>query len=113
MMPPVLSGFPKRVPPEGDTIDGVFFPGGTEIFINTWNMARNKAIFGLDVDIFRPERFLECGIEARARMAKTIDLIFGHGRWQCPGKTLAWIELNKFFVQVSVNSCFFFNLAFY
>ena len=31
MFPPVTSLFPKVVPPEGDTINGVFLPGGTEI----------------------------------------------------------------------------------
>ena len=31
MFPPVAGLFPKVVPPEGDTINGVFLPGGTEI----------------------------------------------------------------------------------
>ena len=31
MFPPVTSLFPKIVPPEGDTFNGVFLPGGTEI----------------------------------------------------------------------------------
>ena len=101
IMPPALNGFPKQVPPEGDTIQGVFVPGGTEIFINIWNMARNEDIFGPDVETFRPERFLESSEEGRARMMKIVDLVFGHGRWQCPGKLLALIELNKIFVQVS------------
>ncbi len=35
MFPPVTSLFPKIVPPEGDTFNGVFLPGGTEIGYKT------------------------------------------------------------------------------
>ena len=31
MFPPVTGRFPKEVPPEGDTFNGVYLPGGTEI----------------------------------------------------------------------------------
>ena len=31
MFPPVTGLFDKVVPPEGDTVNGVFIPGGTEI----------------------------------------------------------------------------------
>ena len=67
-------------------------------------MLRNKAVFGEDADMFRPERFIECHDEdTKARMFKVIDLSFGHGRWMCLGKALAWMELNKVFVEVSAN----------
>lgn len=65
-------------------------------------MLRNKEVFGDDMEVFRPERFLESSEETRLEMMKSIDLAFGHGRWQCPGKTLAWLELNKIFVEVSL-----------
>ena len=102
MVPPAITGFSKRVPPEGDTICGKFVPGGTDIFVNVCEMLRNREVFGADADTFRPERFLE-GDEAKtAQLIKHVDLVFGHGRWMCPGKTLAWIELNKIFVEVSL-----------
>ncbi|KAI1504579.1 cytochrome P450 [Biscogniauxia marginata] len=100
MVPPAITGFPKKVPPGGDTICGRFVPEGTDIFVNLWSMVRNKEVFGVDADVFRPERFLECGEAKRSQFMRCIDLAFGHGRWQCPGKTLAWIELNKIFVEL-------------
>jgi cytochrome P450 len=100
-------GFAKRVPPQGDTIAGKFVPGGTDIMTNMFAMLRNRDVFGEDADVFRPERFLESSSSSdgdnRKRMQlqhKVIDLSFGHGRWGCPGKMLAWMELNKTFVEV-------------
>ncbi len=100
-MPPAISGFPKKVPPEGDMICGVFVPGGTDIFVNFMSFARTKEVFGEDADIFRPERFLECDAREKVELTKSVDMVFGHGRWKCLGKTFVWIEMNKLFVQVS------------
>lgn len=102
MVPPAITGFPKKVPAGGDTICGKFVPEGTDIFVNLWSMLHNKEVFGPDADVFRPERFLECSDEKKLELMRKIDLAFGHGRWQCPGKTLAWLELNKIFVEVSL-----------
>ncbi|KAI1456394.1 cytochrome P450 [Annulohypoxylon moriforme] len=103
MVPPSTIGFPKKVPRGGDKICGKFVPGGTDIFVNLWSMLRNKEVFGEDADMFRPERFLECDDSKRAWLIKNVDLAFGHGRWMCPGKTLAWLELNKIFVELLRN----------
>ncbi|KAI8623318.1 cytochrome P450 [Xylariaceae sp. FL1651] len=100
MVPPTITGFPKKVPAGGDTICGKFVPEGTDIFVNLWSMLRNKEVFGDDAEVFRPERFLEGDAHRRSELIKNIDLAFGHGRWQCPGKTLAWLELNKIFVEI-------------
>lgn len=91
----------KQVPPEGDTIDGKFVPGGTSIFHSIWSLLRNKMLFGEDSDIFRPERFLECSEAQRGEMMRNVELVFGHGRWMCAGKTILFVELNKIFVEVS------------
>ncbi|KAI1383031.1 cytochrome P450 [Hypoxylon trugodes] len=103
MVPPAVAGFPKKVPAGGDTICGEFVPAGTDIFVNVYTMLRNKEVFGKDADTFRPERFLVCDPAKKAELIKTVDLIFGHGRWLCPGKTLAWFELNKVFVELLRN----------
>ncbi|KAI1422385.1 cytochrome P450 [Xylaria sp. FL1777] len=100
MVPPAITGFPKKVPAGGDILCGKFVPEGTDIFVNLWSMLRNKEIFGPDAEVFRPERFLECNQEKRSELMRNVDLAFGHGRWQCPGKTLAWLELNKIFVEI-------------
>lgn len=98
--PPALNGFPKQVPPGGDTVCGRFIPGGTDIFLNIWSMVRSKEVFGEDADFFRPERFLECEPGEKAKLLRTVDLIFGYGRWSCLGKQIALIELNKVIVQL-------------
>jgi cytochrome P450 len=70
-------------------------------------MLRNRDVFGEDADVFRPERFIESDEKKKAQQLKVMDLAFGHGRWGCPGKALAWIELNKVFVAVSCLATFF------
>lgn len=90
----------KEVPPEGDTIDGRFVPGGTRIAHNTYAVQRRQDIFGDDADVFRPERWLNADPEQRQLMVQTTELVFGYGRWGCLGKPVALLELNKVFVDV-------------
>lgn len=90
----------KVVPPQGDTLAGQFVPGGTNIAVNPWALMRHEPTFGKDVDVFRPERFINASPEERASMQRTVDLMFGAGRFMCAGKTVAWMELNKIFVEV-------------
>src|SRR5690348_8105258 len=90
----------KEVPPEGDTIDGIFVPGGTRIGHNTLGIMRRQDIFGDDVDLFRPERWLNISPEKRQEMVQTTELVFGYGRWGCSGKPVAFLELNKVYVEV-------------
>lgn len=74
MVPPVISGFAKRVPSGGDTskftsefpvpmtrgltvpfsVCGKFLPEGTEIYTNYVVAGRNPEVYGEDADIFRP-----------------------------------------------------------
>ena len=46
--PPDIGLMAKLVPPEGDTINGVILPGGTNIGLNMWALLRNKHVFGED-----------------------------------------------------------------
>lgn len=108
-MRPPFDGLPfKVVPPEGDhTRDGRFIPGGTKITATFGAMQRNKEVFGLDADVWRPERWLEedgCDPERRREMKSVVEMVFGYGRWQCAGKMVAMVELNKVFCQVSFRS---------
>lgn len=106
--PPITTGFPKEVPAGGDVVCGKHLPAGTDVFINFGGMMRRKDVFGDDVDIFRPERFLDCDQATRARRIKTVDLNFGHGRWLCLGKVFAWMEMHKIFVEVCLPLAFLF-----
>lgn len=91
------------MPRGGDFIQRHFVPGGTKIAACAWGIQRNK-IYGDDVEVFRPERWLDAHAEKVQEMQKVLDLIFGYGRWGCLGKSIAYIELNKIFVEVKTDS---------
>lgn len=99
--PPVLYGHFKRVPAGGDTLGGHFVPAGTAVGENMVGLMRRAAVFGLDVDVFRPERFLAADPDRRAEMERAVDHVFGMGRWTCAGRQLAMTELHKVFFEVS------------
>jgi cytochrome P450 len=104
IMPPASGAFFKTVPPAGDVIDGKFIPGGTQIGSSPLGIHCSKKIFGLDADLFRPERWTEASPEKFAHMASTVDLIFHYGKYQCLGKSVALMEFNKIFVEVCPKS---------
>jgi cytochrome P450 len=103
--PPATGQVGKVVPAQGDEVevDGrkVFIPGGTTVGYCAWGIHRNKEVFGEDAEVFRPERWLIGDGERLKRMQKTLDLVFGYGKYQCLGKPVAMLELNKVFVEVS------------
>ena len=69
-------------------------------------MHQNVDIFGSDADLFRPERWFERQGEQLQAMERNMELIFGYGRFHCLGKNVAMIELNKYFVEVSLRAVF-------
>ncbi|KAK4206870.1 cytochrome P450 [Rhypophila decipiens] len=103
ILPGTSTVFAKRMNPGGDIICEYKMPEGTDVYPNMVALVRNKAVFGDDVEVFRPERWLGKTAEERLYMEKHIDMLFGHGRFMCPGKTLAWLELNKIFVEILRN----------
>ncbi|RDW78362.1 hypothetical protein BP5796_06214 [Coleophoma crateriformis] len=104
--PPITGHMSKVVPEGGEHVSGHFLPAGTELGVSVWGMQHNKAYWGEDVGIFRPERFLEVD-DARARdMTAVVDLIFSYGQWYCLGRQVAQIELNKVLVELLRNFTF-------
>lgn len=101
MRPPVPIKFPKVVPPQGDTIDGKFIPGGTAVGWNLVPLMRSPRHWGHDSEMFRPERFSDADEDARMSMERLVEMAFGHGRFACAGKPLAFMELNKIYFEVS------------
>ncbi|KAH7027769.1 cytochrome P450 [Microdochium trichocladiopsis] len=104
--PPVIGLGSKQVPPGGDTIKGIYIPEGTQVGMNIFGLMRSRAIWGDDVDVFRPERWIEAeaavqqgGDDAVARrlqeMNGAVELVFGHGKYVCLGKGVAMMELGK------------------
>eukprot|EP00252_Welwitschia_mirabilis_P000622 TRINITY_DN10613_c0_g1_i2.p2 TRINITY_DN10613_c0_g1~~TRINITY_DN10613_c0_g1_i2.p2 ORF type:complete len:215 (-),score=37.10 TRINITY_DN10613_c0_g1_i2:67-711(-) len=71
---------------EDCTIERYWVPSGTQVIVNAWALGQDPAIWGLDVDKFKPERFLEEG-SSKSLMTKMVP--FGLGRRMCPGKNLA------------------------
>jgi cytochrome P450 len=62
---------------------------------------RNKETFGEDAEVFRPERWLDVPSAKYRLMDQTVMMEFASGsRWECLGKTVAQIELNKTYVEV-------------
>ncbi|KAE8445141.1 hypothetical protein EG329_013743 [Mollisiaceae sp. DMI_Dod_QoI] len=98
--PPIAALMLKVVPAEGDTYNGQFIPGGTQIGYSGWALHHNKTIYGEDADVFRPERWLAASGEKLQTMNRTVELVFGSGKYQCLGKTIALLELNKIFAEM-------------
>lgn len=105
MWPPVVGLMQKVVPPSGDRFHDQFVPGNTNIGYCAWGLHRNVDIFGKDATIFRPERWHEAEGESLAEMNKTLDLVFGAGRYSCLGKPIALMELGKTFAEVGPSDC--------
>jgi cytochrome P450 len=94
---PAATGLtPKIAPPEGDTLeDGTYIPAGTQVGIASWLIYHNPAVYGSDAEIFRPERWIESGEAQVAEMKRSLELLFGYGRFKCLGQNVAMMELPK------------------
>ncbi|KAK4890338.1 hypothetical protein LTR27_010981 [Elasticomyces elasticus] len=84
----------RIVPAAGATIAGVDLPGGTIVGMNTGGIYHDPSIFGWDVDVYRPERWLEASEEQRAIMNRG-NLSFLAGKRMCLGLHVAWMEMRK------------------
>jgi cytochrome P450 len=104
MYPPATGHNYKQVPKGGDTVYGYFLPEGTQLGVNIHCLLRCRETFGPDANVFRPERWMEAANdEDRLReMSNTVEFVFGYGKFQCMGKMIAAMELNKVLVEVSL-----------
>lgn len=93
--PPATGIFPRMVPKGGDYFEGKFLPEGTVIGMNRWNMSRKNKVYGVDCEVFRPERWLDSNREQIAKMEKSCELTFNVGRHRCLGEKIALMELYK------------------
>ncbi|KAF1986415.1 cytochrome P450 [Aulographum hederae CBS 113979] len=106
IFPPFIGALEKIVPEGGDTLpNGQFVPEGTAVGLNFYGMMRDKAIFGEDVDSYRPERwFVKAGEHVESErlkdMERTLSCVFSAGRFTCLGKDLAIIQVNKVIVEL-------------
>jgi cytochrome P450 len=91
----------KQVPVEGDIVAGYKLPAGTQVGMDVWGALRNKEFWGEDADLFRPERWLDLPDTRLSSMVECLDFQFGYGRYQCLGRPLVFMELNKTLPEVS------------
>lgn len=97
---PVTGLMSVTVPPGGEVMHGMTVPEGTQVGWSAFGVLRHKDVFGEDADLFRPERWLDAHADQLKAMTAQWELVFKYGKWQCLGKTIALIELNKVFVEV-------------
>ena len=100
------AGLPlERIVPKGGTeIAGHFVEGGTIVGCSAWVIHRNKEVFGEDVEVYRPERWLvdeslgesgRAAEEQRIREMNGTMFQFGMGSRTCIGKNISLLEIYK------------------
>ena len=98
---PAATGLmPRKVGPNGDTHNGMYFPPGTEIGFCAWKTYRLNSAYGEDAEVFRPERWTEATPDQLVAMEKAHELVFGFGKYKCMGEKIARIELLKTFFEL-------------
>lgn len=89
----------RIVPAQGADIGGRFVKGGTIVGVSAWVVHRKKDVFGDDVEVFRPERWIvEKGDEEGEKRVKEMTglmLQFGMGARTCIGKNISLLEIYK------------------
>lgn len=84
----------RVVPPQGATICGEAIAGGVIVGCSAWVLHRRPEVFGADVDVFRPERWLETDGE-KLKMMNSTMFQFGAGPRTCIGKNISLMEIYK------------------
>ncbi|KAK4555552.1 hypothetical protein LTR86_007305 [Recurvomyces mirabilis] len=95
-MHPAVGLLLERLVPAGGAqiTPNLFLPGGIIIGMNPWVAARDPEVYGHDVEIFRPERWLERD-EKQLRLMERNFLAFGAGARTCLGKNISLLEMGK------------------
>ncbi|KAF7933511.1 uncharacterized protein EAE98_003220 [Botrytis deweyae] len=96
LFPPVTALRQRVTPPEGDLLGGIHVPSGVDI----GGLLRHEATFGIDADMFRPERWLESTQPQLRQMERVHELLFNMGTTRCLGINLAMMMMHKLFAEV-------------
>lgn len=103
MWPPVM-GLMARMSDEDDVVCGFKVPARTHVAWAGWSLMKNRAVFGQDADWFEPQRWLDADPVQLKTMEAVQGLVFASGcRWECLGKRLAYVELNKRIFEVTTS----------
>lgn len=105
----------RITPPAGATICGQYVQGGTIVGCNAWVLHQNKAVFGEDAAIYRPERWLESqGADPATLSRMRLSMFqFGAGSRTCVGKNISLLETYKIIPSFlrKFEVCFFLSLS--
>ena len=72
MHPPFALPFERVTPRGGVTVLGHYLPEGTNVGGNAYVVNRHKGTFGPDVEVWRPERWLEGDESHRKTLEKSL-----------------------------------------
>jgi cytochrome P450 len=95
--PPVPTGFPRTVPPAGDTISGFYVPGGTAVYVSQHATHHSERNFR-DPGKYVPERWL--GEDKYENDRREAVNAFSFGPRACLGKNLAYAEMRLILAKV-------------
>ena len=87
----------RVLPPAGATIAEHEIPGSTVVGVNAWVLHRRTEIYGDDVEVYRPERWLPTLEADKGRVVEMERTLFqfGAGRFSCIGKNISLLEMYK------------------
>lgn len=89
--PSVALTMPRIVGDAGLELAGTIIPPGWKVGMNAAVIGRSKAVYGLDANEFRPQRWLETGGEIMDRY----NLVFGGGTRTCIGKNVRHLPTTR------------------
>jgi len=67
-----------------------------------WVAHQNRGFFGMDANIFRPERWLEANAD-RVSKTERCFIPFGSGSRMCIGKNISMLEISKVIPALLLN----------
>lgn len=94
LMPIINLPLERVVPRGGMTVAGTFFPEGSTVGVLPSAIHRNKAVYGDDVEAFRPERWTEASPQHLKAMEAS-HMGFSRGKRVCLGQHIAVLQLKK------------------
>ncbi|KAH7308298.1 cytochrome P450 86A1 [Rhexocercosporidium sp. MPI-PUGE-AT-0058] len=99
---PPVTGLMPKISDTDQVVCGKIIPRGTNVCWTAVAVLRDKEVFGEDAECFRPDRWLEETDATKLRVMEQVQsLCFGtSSRWECLGKVIALVELNKVFVEL-------------
>ncbi|KAH8824006.1 cytochrome P450 [Flagelloscypha sp. PMI_526] len=89
----VPSGLPRNVPPGGFVVHDQYFVEGTTLSVPSKMLNHDVTIWGDDVEVFRPERWLEPESKEKTERERAFQP-FSHGPRACIGRNLAMLEMS-------------------